>query len=139
MTRVTWDFAFELDAPMGAANKTLRDALTGIGFQLTGQSLTAIEGRRGSKKFAMLGGGALLATKKLPMRIGLLLSSSGSRCHVAVRLGDDYPAAQGLNARTTVIQDAYRKLFREVAHATESALGMLSPALEISEPEERVE
>lgn len=124
MTFITSDFERSIGEPIGTVNLTLREALTRAGFEIATQSLTSIEGRRGSK-FAMATVGAF-ALGKLPIRAAVKLQPAEGGCHVAIRLGDEWNPLFG---SASAVKNSYREAFAEIQQVIDAALWQLTPAV----------
>lgn len=124
MTFITSAFERSVAAPTGAVNGALTQALRGCGFEISNQSLTSIEARRGSKAaMAVFGGFAL---KKIPIVATVETQPARGGCQVAVRLADEWSVVYG---QAGAAKKRYREMFADVQQTLDAALWQLTPSV----------
>jgi hypothetical protein len=110
------DFDRTLAAPPNDVRVNVQNSLHTLGFELTTQQVTLIEGRRGHAVM-----GSLMGAANMPVQITATLSSSDDRTEVSIRLADHLASI----GRTWGANTTYQRIFADVQQAIDAGLAQL--------------
>lgn len=118
MPSIFLEFERALAAPSSEVRATLQNSLHTLGFELTTEQVTVIEGRRGHAVM-----GSLLGSASMPVQVTATLSPQGEGTSVSIRLADHLASiGRAWGANTT-----YQRIFTEVQQGIDAGLALLDP------------